>query len=131
MTKKKSVTKIIEDGLILLGDIVTAEARANVRVSKDTYNEEGGQLNEGGSLRDSILPYPKGKKLTMSQLNYGRWQKPKSYGAMPWNPPRDENSELWDNPMQNAIAANVPEAINLISKSLIKSIVSPLTENNK
>ena len=131
MPKKKSVTKIIEEGLILLGDIVTDEARANVRVSKDTYNEEGGQINEGGSLRDSILPYPKGKKLTMSQLNYGRWQKPKAYGNTPWSPPLNPDSELWDNPMQNAISANVPEAVNVISKNLIKSIVSPLTENKK
>lgn len=122
--KAKTPTKIIEEELTRLGEIVYEDARATVRVSKDTYDKDGNQINEGGSLRDSILPYAKGKKLTMSQLYYGKFQKPKELGSTPWNPPALATSDLWDNPMATSIAKNIPNTINVISKSLIKSIVS-------
>src|SRR3989304_3241618 len=94
MPAKKTTTKIIEDELRALGDLVYDDARANVRVSKDTFDKDGNQINEGGSLRDSILPYAKGKRLTMSQLDYGRWQKPKELGSVKWSPPADRNSPV-------------------------------------
>lgn len=122
--KAKTPTKIIEEELTRLGEIVYEDARATVRVSKDTYDKDGNQINEGGSLRDSILPYAKGKKLTMSQLYYGKFQKPKELGSTPWKPPALATSDLWDNPMAASIAKNIPNTINVISKSLIKSIVS-------
>lgn len=123
MPTKKTPAKIIEAELKILGEIVYEEARANVRVSKDTFDSEGNQINEGGSLRDSILPYAKGRRLTMSQLYYGKYQKPKELGSTPWNPPLSATSELWDNPMATSIAKNIPDTINTISKSLIKNIV--------
>jgi hypothetical protein len=119
----KSNVKIIEAGLIYLGDLVYNEAREEVRVSEDTFDSEGNITNRGGSLRDSILPYAKNRRLTLSQLNYGKWQKPKELGSTPWNPPASETSELWDNPMATSIAKNIPATINTISKSLIKNIV--------
>lgn len=122
--RKKTPTKIIEDELKRLGEIVYDEARATVRISKDTYDSEGNQINEGGSLRDSILPYAKGKRLTMSQLDYGKWQKPKELGSTPWNPPLDRNSTQWDNPMMDSIKKNLPSSINVIAKDLIKNIVA-------
>lgn len=118
MPRKLTPTKIIENELKALGEIVYEEARANVRVSKDTFDKNGNQINEGGSLRDSILPYAKGKKLTMSQLDYGKWQKPKELGTQSWSPPP------YDNPMMTAIQNNLPESINVISKDLIKRIVN-------
>jgi hypothetical protein len=121
--RKKTPTKIIEDELKRLGEIVYEEARATVRISKDTYDSDGNQINEGGSLRDSILPYAKGKRLTMSQLDYGKWQKPKEFGSTPWNPPLDRNSPQWDNPMMDSIKKNLPSSINVIAKDLIKNIV--------
>jgi len=121
--KKKTPTKIIEEELTRLGEIVYEETRLNVRVSKDRFDKDG-QLNEGGSLRDSVLPFAKGKRLIMSQLFYGKYQKPKELGSIPWNPPASATSELWDNPMATSIAQNIPNTINVISKSLIKSIVS-------
>ena len=124
MQKKKTATKIIEEELTILGDLVYDEARLNVRVSKDTFDAEGNKINEGGSLRDSILPYAKGKRLTMSQLDYGRWQKPKELGSVKWSPPVDRNSPNWDNPMITAIRKHLPESINVIAKDLIKNIVS-------
>jgi len=123
MPKPKSPTKIIEEGLVILGDLVTDEARANVRVSRDRYDKDGGQINEGGSLRDSILPYPKGKKLTMSQFYYGQYQKPKKLGSVPWNPPSDPNSDLWENPMADAIQKHTPDSINVIAKNLVTNIL--------
>ena len=123
MATKKTPAKIIEAELRALGEIVYEEARATVRVSKDTFDSEGNQINEGGSLRDSILPYAKGRRLTMSQLYYGKYQKPKELGSAPWNPPLSATSELWDNPMATSIAKNIPKSINTISKSLIKNIV--------
>jgi hypothetical protein len=122
--KKKTPTKIIEEELTRLGKIVYEDTRQNVRVSKDTFDKDGRILNRGGSLRDSVLPFAKGKRLTMSQLFYGKWQKPKELGSIPWNPPSSPTSELWDNPMATSIAQNIPNTINVISKSLIKSIVS-------
>jgi len=122
--KKKTPTKIIEEELTRLGEIVYEDTRQNVRVSKDTFDKNGRILNRGGSLRDSILPFAKGKRLTMSQLFYGKYQKPKELGSIPWNPPSSPTSELWDNPMATSIAQNIPNTINVISKSLIKSIVS-------
>lgn len=122
--RKKTPTKIIEGELKRLGEIVYEEARATVRISKDTYDSEGNQINEGGSLRDSILPYAKGKRLTMSQLDYGKWQKPKELGSTPWNPPLDRNSPQWDNPMMDSIKKNLPSSINVIAKDLIKNIVA-------
>ena len=121
--KKLTPTKIIEKELTRLGELVYEDARLKVRVSKDTFAEDGGAINRGGSLRDSILPFAKGKRLTMSQLFYGKYQKPKELGTAPWNPPIDKNSALWDNPMATSIAQNIPNTINVISKSLIKSIV--------
>lgn len=122
--KTKTPTKIIEEELTRLGEIVYEDTRANVRVSKDKFDKDGRILNRGGSLRDSVLPFAKGKRLTMSQLFYGKWQKPKELGSTPWNPPSSPTSELWDNPMATSIAKNIPNTINVISKSLIKSIVS-------
>lgn len=124
MQKKKTATKIIEEELTILGDLVFDEARLTVRVSKDTFDAEGNIINRGGSLRDSILPYAKGKRLTMSQLDYGRWQKPKELGSVKWSPPIDRNSDVWDNPMITAIRKHLPESINVIAKDLIKNIVS-------
>lgn len=121
---KRTPAKIIEAELIKLGDKIQDEARAVVRVSKDTYDKDGGQLNEGGSLRDSILPYPKGRKLTMTQLYYGRYQKPKELGDIAWNPPKEKDSPQWDNPMLDAIKRNLPDSINIIAKDLLKNIVS-------
>lgn len=118
-----SPTKIIENELKILGDIVFDETRLNVRVSKDTLTKDGDITNRGGSLRDSILPYAKGRKLTMSQLNYGKWQKPKDMGSSRWSPPASATSPTWDNPMATSIAKNIPETINVILKSLIKNIV--------
>jgi hypothetical protein len=124
MTKeKRTPAKIIEAELKIMGDIVKNETRLVVRVSKDTFDSEGNQINEGGSLRDSILPYAKGRRLTMSQLYYGKYQKPKELGSTPWNPPLSATSELWDNPMATSIAKHIPETVNTISKSLIKNIV--------
>lgn len=123
MTKKRTATKIIEDELTILGDIVYDETRENVRISKDTFDLDGNITNRGGSLRDSVLPYAKGKRLTLSQLNYGKWQKPKELGTTKWNSPLSSTSELWDNPMATSIAKNIPDTINTISKSLIKNIV--------
>lgn len=120
--------KIIEKELKRLGEIVTDEARENVRVSKDTFDKNGNQINEGGSLRDSILPYAKGKKLTMSQLYYGKFQKPKEYGSQPWSPPTSANSPQWDNPMLTSIQKNLPESVNVISKDLIKTITNNVTK---
>ena len=117
MPRKLTPTKIIEIELKRLGEIVYEEARETVRVSKDTFDKNGNQINEGGSLRDSILPYAKGKKLTMSQLDYGKWQKPKDMGDGEWSP------KIYDNPMMNAIKKNLPDSINVISKDLIKTIV--------
>jgi hypothetical protein len=122
--KKKTPTKIIEEELTRLGEIVYEDTRQNVRVSKDTFAKNGEPINRGGSLRDSVLPFAKGKRLIMSQLFYGKWQKPKELGSIPWNPPASPTSELWDNPMATSIAQNIPNTINVISKSLIKSIVS-------
>lgn len=122
--KKKTPTKIIEEELTRLGEIVYEDTRQNVRVSKDKFDKQGRILNRGGSLRDSVLPFAKGKRLTMSQLFYGKWQKPKELGTTPWNPPLSPTSELWDNPMATSIAQNIPNTINVISKSLIKTIVS-------
>lgn len=121
--KKKTPTKIIEEELTRLGELVFDETRMTVRVSKDTFDKSGGITNRGGSLRDSVLPFAKGKRLTMSQLFYGKYQKPKELGSTPWNPPVSKTSELWDNPMATSIAKNIPNSINVISKSLIKSIV--------
>ena len=121
--KKLTPTKIIEKELTKLGELVYDDARLKVRVSKDTYDKQGNQINEGGSLRDSILPFAKGTRLTMSQLFYGKFQKPKELGSTKWNPPASRTSELWDNPMATSIAQNIPDTINVISKSLIKSIV--------
>jgi len=123
MATKKTPAKIIEDELRILGDIVYEEARITVRVSKDEFDSEGNITHRGGSLRDSILPYAKGRRLTMSQLNYGKWQKPKELGSTPWNPPLSATSELWDNPMATSIAKHIPDTVNTISKSLIKNIV--------
>lgn len=123
MKKKITPTKIIEAELKVLGDIVFDETRLNVRVSKDTFSKDGDITNRGGSLRDSILPFAKGKKLTMSQLNYGKWQKPKDFGSAKWSPPASATSSIWDNPMATSIAKNIPETINVISKSLIKNII--------
>ena len=122
--RKKNPAKIIEAELTKLGDKIQDEARAVVRVSKDTYDKDGGQLNEGGSLRDSILPYPKGRKLTMTQLYYGKWQKPKELGDIPWNPPKEKDSPQWDNPMMDSIKRNLPDSISIIAKDLLKNIVS-------
>lgn len=123
MPRKTTPAKIIERELKKLGDTIRDEARAVVRVSKDTFDSEGNQINEGWSLRDSILPYPKGRRLTMSQLDYGKWQKPKELGSTPWSPPIDRNSPQWDNPMLDAIKRNLPDSINVIAKDLIKNIV--------
>lgn len=128
---KKTTTKIIEDELRILGDLATDEARATVRVSKDTFDKEGNQINEGGSLRDSILPYAKGKRLTMSQLYYGKYQKPAELGSIPWHPPQSSTSELWDNPMATVIAKHIPPTVNAISKSLIKNIMDSSGIKNK
>jgi len=122
--RKTTPAKIIEKELKILGDTVRDEARAVVRVSKDTFDSEGNQINEGGSLRASILPYAKGRRLTMSQLDYGKWQKPKELGSAKWSPPADRNSPQWDNPMLDAIKRNLPESINVIAKDLIKNIVN-------
>lgn len=119
----KSSVKIIEGALTYLGDLVYDEARQDVRVSKDAFDADGNITNRGGSLRDSILPYAKNRRLTMSQLNYGKWQKPKELGSTPWNPPLSATSELWDNPMATSIAKHIPATVNTISKSLIKNIV--------
>lgn len=127
-TRKKTPTKIIEEALRIMGDHVTDEARATVRVSKDTFDKDGNQINEGGSLRDSILPYAKGKRLTMSQLYYGKWQKPKALGKTPWSPPIDPNSPQWENPMLESIKKNIPQAMNVIAKDLLKNIVEPLSK---
>ena len=123
MTKKKTPTKIIEEELTILGELVCDESRLNVRVSKDTFDAEGNIINRGGSLRDSIQKYAKGKRLTMTQLDYGRWQKPKELGTVKWSPPADRNSQSWDNPMITAIQKHLPESINVIAKDLIKNIV--------
>jgi hypothetical protein len=131
MPKAKSPTKIIEEGLVILGDLAKAEAKANVRVSRDRYDKNGGQLNEGGALRDSILSYPKGKKLTMSQFYYGKWQKPKKLGSVPWNPPSDPDSDLWENPMADAIQKHVPPVINIIAKNLVANILKNAGITNK
>ena len=117
-TKKLTPTKIIEKELTSLGFIIEDEARENVRVSKDRFNKNGGITNRGGSLRDSILSYAKGKKLTMSQLDYGRFQKPKELGTSAWSPPP------YDNPMMTAIQKHLPDSINVIALDLIKTIVS-------
>ena len=122
--RKTTPAKIIEKELKILGDTVRDEARAVVRVSKDTFDAEGNQINEGGSLRASILPYAKGRRLTMSQLDYGKWQKPKELGSTPWSPPAYRNSPQWDNPMLDAIKRNLPDSINVIAKGLIKNIVN-------
>lgn len=123
MATKKTPAKIIEAELAILGDIVYDETRSVVRVSKDEFDADGNITHRGGSLRDSILPYAKGRRLTMSQLYYGKWQKPKELGSTPWNPPASATSELWDNPMATSIAKNIPKTVNTISKSLIKNIV--------
>jgi len=123
MATKKTPAKIIEAELAILGDIVYDETRSVVRVSKDEFDSDGNIIHRGGSLRDSILPYAKGRRLTMSQLFYGKWQKPKELGSTPWNPPASATSELWDNPMATSIAKNIPKTVNTISKSLIKNIV--------
>ena len=122
-TIKKTPAKIIEAELRILGELVFEETRTVVRVSKDEFDSEGNIIHRGGSLRDSILPYAKGRRLTMSQLYYGKYQKPKELGSAPWNPPLSATSELWDNPMATSIAKNIPKSINTISKSLIKNIV--------
>ena len=122
--RKTTPAKIIEKELKILGDTVRDEARAVVRVSKDTFDSEGNQINEGGSLRASILPYAKGRRLTMSQLDYGKWQKPKELGSTPWSPPADRNSPQLDNPLITSIKNNLPNTINIIVKDLIKNIVN-------
>ena len=122
--RKTTPAKIIEKELKILGDTVRDEARAVVRVSKDTFDAEGNQINEGGSLKASILPYAKGRRLTMSQLDYGKWQKPKELGSTPWSPPAARDSPQWDNPMLDAIKRNLPDSINVIVKDLIKNIVN-------
>lgn len=122
--RKTTPAKIIEKELKILGDTVRDEARAVVRVSKDTFDSEGNQINEGGSLRASILPYAKGRRLTMSQLDYGKWQKPKELGSTPWSPPIARDSPQWDNPLITSIKNNLPNSINIIVKDLIKNIVN-------
>lgn len=124
MQRKTTPAKIIEVELKKLGDTVRDEARAVVRVSKDTFDSEGNQINEGGSLKASILPYAKGRRLTMSQLDYGKWQKPKELGSAKWSPPIARDSPQWDNPMLDAIKRNLPDSINVIAKDLIKNIVN-------
>lgn len=121
--RKTTPAKIIETELKRLGEIVYNETRATVRISKDTFDSEGNQINEGGSLRDSVNYFPKGKKLTMSQLDYGKWQKPKELGSTKWNPPIDRNSPQWDNPLMDSIKKNLPNSINVIAKDLIKTII--------
>lgn len=107
-----------------MGEVIYEDARANVRVSKDTFNKDGNQINEGGSLRDSINYFPKGNKLTMSQLYYGKWQKPKELGSTPWQPPKAPDSKAWDNPLVTSIQKNLPTGINVIAKDLLKNIVN-------
>lgn len=124
MPRKTTPTKIIEKELKRLGKNVYDESRETVRVSKDTFDSEGNQINEGGSLRDSINYYPKDERLTMSQLDYGKWQKPKELGSTPWSPPIARDSPQWDNPMLDAIKRNLPDSINVIAKDLIKNIVN-------
>lgn len=125
MPTKKAITpaKIIEKELDAMGEIVYNETRAIVRVSKDRFDSEGNQIHEGGNLRDSIAYSAKGRRLSMSQLKYGNWQKPKELGEAPWNPPISATSELWDNPLATSIAKHIPETVKLISMSLIKLIV--------
>lgn len=124
MPRKKTTTKIIEDELRRLGEKVYEETKATVRVSKDRFNKEGEQTHEGGTLRDSINYYPKGKKLEMSQINYGKFQKPKKLGDTPWHPPASANSGLWENPLADSISKHIPETVNVISKSLLGNILN-------
>lgn len=116
--KKATPAKIIEAELKKLGDKIEDETKLVVRVSEDRFDKEGNILHRGGSLKASILPYAKGKKLTMSQLYYGKWQKPKELGTSPWSPPP------YENPMLDAIKRNLPDSINIIAKDLLKTIVS-------
>ena len=103
MAKQKTPTKIIEDELKVLGEKVYEEARVTQRISKDKFNKEGKQIHEGGTLRKSINYYPKGKKLTMSQIYYGQYQKP--------------------NELAVSIKKHIPESVNVISKNLLKTII--------
>lgn len=117
MPRKTTPAKIIEAELTKLGDKIEKETTAVVRVSKDRFDKDGNITHRGGSLRDSILPYAKGRKLTMSQLFYGKWQKPKELGTSPWSPPP------YENPMMDSIKRNLPDSINIIAKDLLKNIV--------
>jgi len=103
MARAKTPTQIINDELKVLGDKVKEEARVTSRISKDRFNKEGKQIHEGGTLRKSILSYPKGKKLTMSQIYYGQYQDP--------------------NELAVSIKKHIPESVNVISKNLLKTII--------
>lgn len=100
---KITATKIIENELKVLGEKVYEEARVTSRISKDRFNKEGQMIHEGGTLRASINYYPKGKKLTMSQIYYGQYQKP--------------------NELAESIKRHIPESVNVISKNLLKTII--------
>lgn len=125
-TRKKSPAKIIESELDKLGEKVFDEVRGYVRVSKTITAKDGGLSNTGGTLRDSINYYPKGRKLTMSQINYGKYQKPKKLGSTKWTPPKNADSDQWENPLADSIKKNIPDTINVISKSLLGYIVGPI-----
>lgn len=98
-------TQIIQKELRKLGETVREEAEANSRKSKDRFNKEGQMIHEGGTLKASIQDYAKGKKLTMSQIYYGQYQKP--------------------NELAVSIAKHVPETVNLIAKNLITNMLNP------
>lgn len=100
---KITATKIIENELKVLGEKVYEEARVTSRISKDRFNKERQMIHEGGTLRASINYYPKGKKLTMSQIYYGQYQKP--------------------NELAESIKRHIPESVNVISKNLLKTII--------
>ena len=118
MARAKSPTKIIEDELKALGEKAYEDARATSKVSADRFNKDGQQVHEGGSLVDSINYYPKGKKLTMSQLYYGQFNTPKGEST-----PAPREGEKF-NALRISIAKHIPESVNVISKNLLKTILS-------
>ena len=103
MARAKTPTKIIEDELKELGRKVYEEARVTSRKSQDIIRKDGSIAHRGGTLRKSINYYPKGKKLTMSQIYYGQYQDP--------------------NELAVSIKKHIPESVNVISKNLLKTII--------